>query len=414
MGTLTYAKQGRREFSAVAYDESWLVKGFNVSADLRWSPGHQPHKAPRTEESVFHGALADTAPDSWGRRVIARDHARRRAAGEDLGPLTELDYLLAVDDFSRVGALRILSDDGFARTVEEGRRRTPPFVELARIGQSVRALEGGQESAEDLQYLLGKGTSLGGMRPKCTVLDRDGSLSIGKFPSLADTRSVTQGEVLVQRLARLAGIDAAEARTEIIDGIPVAIIRRFDRNQCHERIGYQSAASMLQATRDDDSSYTQIADALRAQGADPVGDIRQLWRRVVFSFLVTNTDDHLHNHGFLHAGGGLWRLAPAFDVNPFPDRRRESKTWLTPDDGPVASVRLLMERCALFDLTRDAARGILGEVLRAVRRWREVAMSAEVGLTNRDLADFAPAFEHEHLEEAEAMTTPAGRVIDQR
>lgn len=134
---------------------------------------------------MFHGAIADTAPDAWGRRVIARDHAKRRKADPQLAPLTELDYLLAVDDFSRVGALRLRDPEGnWYRTVPKGQRSTPPLIELERIYQASRAVERGQETSEDLRYLQGKGTSLGGTRPKCTLVDEDGRLAIGKFPSV--------------------------------------------------------------------------------------------------------------------------------------------------------------------------------------------------------------------------------------
>ena len=129
-----------------------------------------------------------------------------------------------------------------------------------------------------MRYLQGKGTSLGGLRPKCTVIDEDGRLAIGKFPSVGDTRSVTRGEVLALRLAQRAGIDAAAARIVALDGTAVAVVRRFDRDDAHGRIPYLSAASMLQAGRDEDRAYTEIADAIRAHGHAPTRDVRQLWR----------------------------------------------------------------------------------------------------------------------------------------
>jgi len=200
VGTLVYVKQGRRENTAFAYDAHWLANPdrFAISPDLDLMPGHQTRKAASAHDSPFHFAIADTAPDAWGRRVIARDHARRRKANTALAPLTEMDYLLAVDDFSRVGALRLRDEDGklsgrYCRTVEEGQRSTPPLLALQRMYDASRAVEKGQETAEDLRYLQGKGTSLGGMRPKCTVIDEDGRLAIGKFPSVGDIRSVTRG-----------------------------------------------------------------------------------------------------------------------------------------------------------------------------------------------------------------------------
>lgn len=403
VGSLTYVKQGRRENSAVAYDDAWLANParFAISADLPLASGYQTRKAPSAHDSVFHGAMADTTPDAWGRRVIARDHAKRRKSDPKLAALTDMDYLLAVDDFSRVGALRLRDADGrYLRTVEEGRRSTPPLLDLERLFQASRAVERGEETTEDLRYLQGKGTSLGGMRPKCTLVDEDGWLAIGKFPSVGDTRSVTRGEVLALRLAQLAGIDAAPARIVQLDDVAVAVIRRFDRDGADGRIPYQSAASLLQASREEDRSYTEIADAIRSVGHEPTQDLRQLWRRLVFNLLITNVDDHLQNHGFLHVANGQWRLAPAFDLNPFPDKDRESKTWLSEQDGPVTDIVMLIARSAYFALSQEDALATLAEVHGAVSSWRRIACGSEVGLQPAELNDFAPAFEHEQMDAA--------------
>ncbi|AUN93882.1 type II toxin-antitoxin system HipA family toxin [Pseudazoarcus pumilus] len=403
LGSLVYVRQGQRENCAFAYDESWLVSParFNVSADLQLLPGHQSHKAASPHDSVFHGAIADTAPDAWGRRVIARDHAKRRKTNPQLTALSEIDYLLAVDDFSRVGALRLRDvDGGWYRMAPEGRRSIPPLIELERIYQASRAVERGRETAEDLRYLQGKGTSLGGLRPKCTMVDEDGWLAIGKFPSVSDTRSVTRGEILALRLAALAGIDAAQARVVMLADVPVAVIRRFDRDCVDGRIPYQSAASLLQASREEDRSYTEIADAIRSHGHAPTQDVQQLWRRMLFNLLITNVDDHLQNHGFLHVERGLWRLAPAFDINPFPDKDRESKTWLSEQDGPVTDVKMLLARASYFALNERRALAVLGEVHAAVANWRQLALGPEVGLRPAELDDFAPAFEHRQMDAA--------------
>ncbi|MBY4674882.1 HipA domain-containing protein [Burkholderia multivorans] len=406
VGSLVYVRQGRRENSAIAYDEAWLAnpERFSVSSDLQLAMGYQSHKAASRHDSVFHGAIADTAPDAWGRRVIARDHARRRKDDPRLATLTEIDYLLAVDDFSRVGALRLRDADGnYHRTVAAGRRSTPPLIDLERIFQASRALERGEETTQDLRYLQGKGTSLGGMRPKCTMIDEDGWLAIGKFPSVGDARSVTRGEVLALKLASQAGIDTAPARIVQLDDVPVAVIRRFDRDGADGRIPYQSAASLLQASREEDRSYTEIADAIRAHGHAPTRDVQQLWRRLMLNLLITNVDDHLQNHGFLHVERGLWRLAPAFDINPFPDKDRESKTWLSEQDGPIVDVQMLLARADYFALNEDQAIATLAGVHTAVSNWRQLALSPEVGLRPAELDDFAPAFEHEQMEVATAM-----------
>lgn len=406
VGQLTYVKEGSREYSAFAYDNTWLSDParFEVSPDLALVTGHQSRRAPSRDDSCFHLALADTEPDAWGRRVIARAHAKARKTNPHLKALNALDYLSAVDDFSRMGALRLQHGSGtFLQTVEEGKRSTPPLVDLQHLYEASRAVEGGHETLEDLKYLQGKGTSLGGMRPKCTVLDTDGRLALGKFPSLMDTRHVTRAEVLALRLAQRAGIDAADAKVVLVGDTPVAVIRRFDRTADHARIPYLSAASMLQASRNEERSYTEIADIIRAKCANPSADAQQLWRRLVFNLLITNVDDHLQNLGFLYVGQGQWRLAPHFDVNPFPDKDRESKTWLSEATGPITSLDMLMAQAKYFSLRPTDAVQVLAQVYAAVRDWRAMALSPDVGLLAKELDDFAPAFEHDQMDAARGL-----------
>ena len=403
VGQLSYVKEGAREYSAFAYDNAWLSDParFEVSPDLALVSGQQVRRAPSKIDSCFHHALADTEPDAWGRRVIARAHARARKTSPQLKALNAFDYLSAVDDFSRMGALRLQHGSGaFLQTVDEGQRATPSLVDLLRIFEASRAVEGGQETAEDLRYLQGKGTSLGGMRPKCTVLDVDGSLALGKFPSLLDERNVTRAEVLALHLAQRAGIDAASARVLQVGNTPVAVIRRFDRTPEHARIHYLSAASMLQAKRHEERSYTEIADVIRAKCANPTADVQQLWRRLVFNLLITNVDDHLQNLGFLYVGQGQWRLAPHFDLNPFPDKDRESKTWLSEATGPITSLDMLMAQASYFSLPPTEALQVLAQVYASVLEWRAAALGPDVGLLARELDDFAPAFEHDQMDEA--------------
>ena len=396
LGRLIFVKDGQREFSQFAYSEDWLADAqfFDVSPDLNRQSGYQLRKPPTKNDTCLFLALADTEPDAWGRRVMARAHAKVRAKGASLEPLTEVDYLACVDDFSRVGALRLLDESGqYLRNVADGARSTPAFLELEKILFASLAVEISKETAEDLAYLQGKGTSLGGMRPKCTIMDSDGALSLGKFPSVNDERSVTRGEVLALRLAKLAGIDTAQARVVMVQDQPVAMIRRFDRTPEQNRIPYISGATLLQANRDDEHSYTEIIDVMRSKCKNFMDDARQLWRRLVFNHLITNVDDHLQNIGFLYTGNNQWRLAPAFDLNPFPDKDRETKTWLSEDSGPITSTQQLLDQAARFELSQPQAQSILEEVTTAVKRWKDVATSAGVGLQTHELNDFKPAFE---------------------
>jgi serine/threonine-protein kinase HipA len=413
LGELAYAKDGRREHSAFAYEAGWLTSAakFAISPDLPLVRGNQFRKSPSKDDSIFHFAFADTEPDGWGCRVIARDHAKRRSAAQKAGTslqsgeLTEMDYLLGVDDLSRIGAIRLRSPDTneFFRVIENGGRSTPPLLELAHLMAASRAVEMNKETEADLRYLRGRGTSIGGMRPKCTVVDDDGHLAIGKFPSIKDDRCVTRGEVLALRLAAVAGISVATSRIAMSDDIPVALIRRFDRVEGGGRIPYLSAGSMIQANRQDDHAYTQIADAIIAHSIDPSSDLEELWRRLVFNLLITNVDDHVQNHGFLHVEHGQWCLAPAFDINPFPDKDQELKLWLDEAYGPVDSIEAVVGAAGYFRLDAAAVQRVLGQVCHAISNWQTVALSPDVGMSARDLTDFAPAFENEQMDIAKNL-----------
>ncbi len=402
VGELRYGQHGSRESAAFAYAAQWLASAdrFEIDPALPLVTGFQYHK--RTADgSLFHGAFADSEPDGWGRKVIARDHAKRRettrsaGAGSPPPVLGALDFLFAVDDSSRLGALRFRDESGtFQASANEGQRRTPPLLELRHLLNASRAVELSTETAADLAYLRGKGTSLGGLRPKCSVLDDDGHLAIGKFPSVSDQRAVTKGEVIAMHLARLAGINTAHARLIHSDGLPIALIRRFDRLPGGKRVSYCSAATLLGASGDDSEhhTYTEIVDAIRIHGAAAQADIEELWRRIAFSILINNVDDHLHNHGFLYAGHNHWRLAPAFDLNPFPDRERELKTWISEDVGPVASLAALRSVAPYFRIARSRADDVLDSIKRAVDTWQVVG--ATLGMTRAELSQYANAFDH--------------------
>jgi serine/threonine-protein kinase HipA len=232
------------------------------------------------------------------------------------------------------------------------------------------------------------------------VRDDDGMLAIGKFPSVQDERAVTKGEVLAMKLAKKAGIAAADVRLVDSDGVSVALVRRFDRTADGKRLLYVSAATLLgvEPGEPQEHSYTEIVDAIRMHGVAAQADIEELWRRIAFSILVNNVDDHLRNHGFLHVERGLWRLAPAFDINPFPDRARELKTWVSGETGPEASIEALMSVTAYFRISGRRAKDVLREVEGAVAGWRKTGRL--LGMSNRDLDAFADAFEHPEREAA--------------
>lgn len=400
LGELRYDRQGRRENAAFMYTPTWLAHAerFAIDPMLPLVSGFQFQARP-PQGSIFHGAIADTEPDGWGRRVILRTHAKRRRtdrsqkAPPENAPLGELDFLLAVDDESRVGALRFRDEEGcFQGGADDGTRRTPPLLELGQLLRASRAVELSAETELDLAYLQGRATSLGGLRPKCSVRDDDGRLAIAKFPSVGDQRAVSKGEVLALHLAARAGIRAAQGRLVVSDGLPVCLVRRFDRRADGSRIPYVSAATMLGVTRDDPSqhSYTEIVDALRVYGSSTQRDIEELYRRIAFSILINNVDDHLHNHGFLHVGHGLWELAPAFDVNPFPDRYRELKTWISEAVGPEASLDALRSEAPYFRIKPTQSEAIISEVVQAIADWRKTG--TRLGMTAQELDAFVDAF----------------------
>jgi serine/threonine-protein kinase HipA len=217
-------------------------------------------------------------------------------------------------------------------------------------------------------------------------------LAIAKFPSASDERAVTKGEVLALELARRAGIHAARARLVASEGQFISLVRRFDRTSGGQRIPYVSAATMLGAYRNDplDHTYGEIVDAIRVHGHEAQKDIVELFRRISFSIAINNVDDHLQNHGFLHVAHGQWRLCPAFDINPFPDRARELKTWISEDAGPEASQEALLVSGPYFGLSDEQAKDIIAEVQKAVSTWRETG--AGLGMSQRELDEFADAF----------------------
>jgi len=402
VGTLFFNASGNRESSGLEYSPAWIEssKSFEIDPALPLRNG-RIFRSKKEGISVFHGAIADSEPDGWARQVILRANSKYRKEKKERGIsiddslLTSLDFLLAVDDFSRIGALRFQDENGvFQRGGEKGKRTAPPLIELESLLRATRAVETDTETAADLEYLRGRGTSLGGLRPKCTVIDQDGSLSIGKFPSVHDTYSVTKGEVLALRIAAAAGIHAAEARIVESDGTPVALIKRFDRGPRGERIPYLSAASLLGI---EDShqvhTYTEIVDALKRYSPDYRADAEELWRRIALTILITNVDDHMRNHGFLHVEKNQWRLSPAFDINPFPDRRRVLKTWIAESMGDTASIQSLMEATPYFGIEPKRACALLSTVEGAVARWRQIGK--EIGMKASELNAFETAFEHE-------------------
>jgi len=400
VGTLAFEAKGTRRVAAFAYADNWLANPdrFALSPDLPLVTGHQFRANKDPNQSAFFGCFSDVEPDGWGRMVIKRDYAKqRKESGGDrieAGLLNDFDFLLWVNDFSRMGAIRFRDEKGVFHRPSGGKRETPSLIHLPQLLSASKAVEQNKETARDLEYLRGNGTSLGGLRPKCSIIDADGSLAIGKFPSVKDSRSIVHGEVLALRLAAAAGIHAANARVVDSEGVPVAVITRFDRLN-GKRLMYLSARSLMQARPAEQYTYVDIADSLRMYSSQAAADLKELWRRMVFNILINNVDDHLNNHGFLHHAHGQWRLAPAFDLNPFPDKERALKTWVSEEAGEAASLAEALAVAPLFGFAHGAESAVLDAVKSVVANWKITARA--VGMTAIDIDHFAPAFEHPEL-----------------
>jgi serine/threonine-protein kinase HipA len=394
-----WAHHARGSQSATfAYHDGYLQRSDAYALDpaLALTSGQQQ----TPEGRALFGAFSDVAPDGWGRRLVRRSEqleAREHHRNERETP--EVDYLLGVRDDLRQGALRFRRDDkdGFLAHEREG---IPHLIDLPRLLAAAEQLERDKATAEDLRLLLEGGSSLGGARPKAHVLDRDGRLGIAKFPApQGDDWDVIAWEAVALSLAREAGIAVPEFELHRIAGRPVLVVRRFDRGTAG-RIGYVSAMTLLEARDGEGSSYIEIAEAIEEYSPTAGVDLTELWRRVVFGILISNTDDHLRNHGFLRSTSAGWSLSPAFDLNPNP-RRREFSTSLS---GGRArnSIAGALDVGPVFRLTSEGAQDVLEQVSGATSRWRETAKRA--GISADSIEQLASAFEHEQAEAVRELT----------
>ncbi len=393
VGQLRFETAGRRHRSQFENAAEWLSAPdrFSLSPGLPLREGSFFGSGREDTRSALPGCFSDAAPDSWGRALTGRTLG---------GGLTEFDYLVRSDDRTRQGALRFLSVD-----MEPLSDLSPPIprrIDLERLRLVAQRFErdpGG--AAQEARELAGIAGSLGGARPKAS-LESDGTLWIAKFTSAQDTKPVERVEVATLKLAALCGLRAAEARLELRESdSPIALVRRFDRRE-GTRIPYMSARTALDLANGEVGFYTDVADVIRQISSRPVEDLRELWRRIAFTILVSNTDDHLKNHGIVYAGGGRWRLSPAFDVNPSPSRHRVLETGIM-QGGPFdASLDLAIEASEFFSISpADAARQAFEMARTIANRWRE-ALRGE-GCSAADLNTYAEAFEHEGSERALAI-----------
>ncbi len=398
IGVLWFEAKGHRAHSSFRYTPAWLSypKAFAIAPCMPLQTERMFFKATDVQHATpLPPPIADTSPEAWGRSIIRMDSAGKKSAARYTEPLNEMDYLCTVDDFSRLGALRLREQGSgvFLNSGVKGKHATPPLLHLDQIGVDIASVEGKDPDSMALRRLRQVGTSLGGARPKCSVIDHDGSLAIAKFTSRRDQHAVERAEVATLRLAKMCGLDVPISRIEMSAGLPVAIIQRFDR-QGGKRFAYISAQSMLHSPNATGASYTQIAEAIRQHAGAVVLEHRELFARVGFSILVSNCDDHLKNHGFLYVGRRKWHLAPLFDVNPAPERLRELKTAIAHPAEPDAAIDLLIAHAEHFSLSKDEGARLLRKMAQTITlHWR--AVMQEVGMSKAEIKPYAAAFEHE-------------------
>ena len=393
VGRLWARSRGNKETASFEYSDVWRAHptAFALDPMLPLTPG------------IFHAeglfnAFTDPAPDRWGRNLmLRRERKQAKAEGRSARTLLDIDFLTLVDDENRLGALRF-TDTGNDRFLAQTERAIPPLVSLPKLLPATTRILNDKESDEDLRLILAPGASLGGARPTAAVIDNDGQLMIAKFPSPTDDWPIPRWEMVAMTLARAAGIDVPDFALHTIQNRPVFIMDRFDRDEAGGRIPFVSAMTALAASDGESRSYPELLDILRTDGAAPEHDAAQLWRRMAFNILISNTDDHLRNHGYLRELGG-WRLAPAYDLNPMPvDVKPRHHALTLNDTDDASSIDTAFSVAGQFGLGQSMARAIAAEVGVAVLAWRQVA--AETGLSGAQVERMASAFVHEDLAKA--------------
>ncbi|WP_051183124.1 type II toxin-antitoxin system HipA family toxin [Desulfocurvibacter africanus] len=382
------------ELASFEYAPSWLASPLRFALEPALKIGEGQFHTPAGR--VLFGFMGDSAPDRWGRALMRRKE-RREATLENRTERTllEADFLLLVSDVSRQGALRFSGSQGGEFLAPGGLQSIPPFIHLGRLLAASERILANRETDEDLRDLFAPGSSLGGARPKASVMGNDGRLYIAKFPDAQDEWDVELWEYLALTMAREAGLNVPNFRLEKVAGKSVLLLERFDRDGGGVRIPFLSAMSMLEATDGEQRSYLEIAESLQRYGAQRVADVQELWRRIVFNIMVSNVDDHLRNHGFLHAGPEGWRLSPVYDLEPTPASRkpRVLQTFIDLDDG-TASLDLALSVAEEFGLDPKRAGEIAHQVGCAVRSWKDQA--SKLGVRREEIDFMSTAFEHEN------------------
>lgn len=390
MGLLHAAAGRGKEVFSFTYDFDWLRRRQSYALDPSLQLLQGVQYAPVGQANF--GLFLDSSPDRWGRFLMNRREAQ--LAREEDRPerkLLESDYLLGVYDEYRMGALRFSVNTGGPFLDNNKACASPPWASLRELEHASLQLEK-DKSGTSIHYkkwlhmLIAPGGSLGGARPKASVIDENKHLWIAKFPSVNDEHDVGAWEMLTYQLARSAGVIMADAKIDKFNSRHHTFLsRRFDRAEAGDRIHFASAMTLLQRSEGDDysvgASYLELAQFLIQQGAEPMNDLEQLWRRIVFFICVSNVDDHLRNHGFIHQQNG-WILSPAYDVNPVANADG-LKLNISETDNSL-DLALAKEVAENFRIKPQQADQIIKETVAVVKAWRQVATSLKISKNEQD------------------------------
>lgn len=393
LGRLNIRRTAAREIFDFEFEPEILQRAdfANLKLDPRLGLFSGRQYPPQQQETF--GMLADASPDRWGRLLMRRRLERAQRAGsiDTKVRLVESDYLLGVHDAFRVGALRLRRNDTGDFLDDQHDVAAPPFVQLRALEAASLALEQDEnntavEADSWLRMLIAPGGSLGGARPKASVVDPDGHLWIAKFPSVRDEHDVGAWEMVVHTLAKACGLNVPAALVRRFGSKHhTFLVKRFDRTQAGARLHFASAMNLTGHQDGDDAStgvsYLEIAQVLMTDGAQTASDLRELWSRIVFNILVSNSDDHLRNHGFVLVPGKGWQLSPAFDMNPTPDAHG-LKLNISESDNAL-DLDLARSVAPYFRVTAVDADGIIEQQRHVVSQWRIIAQSLKIGTKER-------------------------------
>jgi serine/threonine-protein kinase HipA len=390
VGNLHSTLSRGKEIFSFAYDPTWLKCDIshNLDPSLQLLSGIQ--YAP-LEQGNF-GIFLDSAPDRWGRFLMDRREAQiAREEGRKETLLTESDYLLGVYDAHRIGALRFRLNAQPPFLDSNKALASPPWTSLRELEQASLCLEKDDAYKNPsysawLNMLIIPGSSLGGARPKASVIDPYQHLWIAKFPSAHDDHDIGGWEMVVHQLAKRAKINVAEAELRKFNTRHHTFLsKRFDRTNSHERIHFVSAMTLLQRKDGDDAStgvsYLELAEFIIQQGSQVLQDLEQLWRRIVFFICVSNVDDHLRNHGFILEKNG-WRLSPAYDMNPVASGHGLKLNISESDNSQ--DLDLALEVAEYFRITPIDAAKIIRDTIEVVKDWRKEAAAFKISITEQD------------------------------